>query len=61
MDSTIGEKVIEIYEKNDSAEYFNQLNIPNSAPIWKRESHIYSLEYIKDKLGIKNNEELIII
>lgn len=60
-DSTIDKCVIEVYPPRENVGYLGEFIMPDKNPIWRKPSHIISMEDIKKKLGIPYNEELLIV
>lgn len=60
-DSVVGEHVIEIYPPREDVFCFADFIRPNTEPVWRKTPHIYTLNKIKEELGIPENEHLEII
>ena len=61
-DSTVGEHVIRIYSPNTKAGYFKELlTTKDENLLWQKSEYIYTEQEVKEKLGIPENEKLIII
>lgn len=61
-DSTVGECVIRIYSPNRRAEYFKELTktYPENL-LWEKSKYIYTEQDVREKLGIPNDADFIII
>lgn len=60
-DSAMDEHVIEIYECNYNAGYFKELIKPTTLPIWTRYDNVFTIDEIKEKLGIDKDKQIIIV
>lgn len=61
-DNIAGEYVIRIYYPNNQAQYFAELIEPKPEHLlWEKSKYIYTKSEIKEKLGIPEEENLIIL
>lgn len=60
-DSLVGAHVIEVYEPNTKACYFQDLIRPVTEPIWSRYKAIYTMDEIKEILGFTQDTEIFIL
>lgn len=60
-DSIVDRHVIEVYEPNTQACYFEDLIRPVTEPIWCRYDAIYTMDEIKENLGFTQDTEIFIL
>lgn len=60
--STVGECVIEVYSPNRKAEYFEKLTeCDDERLLWRKCDNIFTKEELKRRLGIPDEEDLMIV
>lgn len=58
--SAINERVIEVYAPNRSAGWFEGLIKPITLPIWSAYDKVYTMDEIKEKLGLSEDTTIFI-
>ena len=62
MDSTVDECVVEVYRPNVNAKYFNELTeCHDERLLWRKCDNIFTKEELKRRLGIPDEEDLMIV